>query len=142
MTDFEVQSLYQRIGQAMIEAAPPDWVRLAMHYRQAATTGQSKSTVTKSDGSTTWLHGLPTDMDEAFWELRGALYQEGKGAWYSAEAVVTRDGRITIDVDYDSEPQWFRPVVPLTYVEDLEMFPRDLEHQPEWLREKIREAGA
>ncbi|MGI4895826.1 MAG: hypothetical protein ACRYF3_12010 [Janthinobacterium lividum] len=85
---------------------------------------------------------MPIDLDEAFWELRQALYQEGRGAWYSAKAVVTRDGGIIIDLDYDNEPQWHRPVVPLTYVRDLEMFPRDLEHQPEWLREKIREANA
>jgi hypothetical protein len=138
----EIPALYQRIGRALIEDAPSGWERVEMVYWQAAKTGGSQERVTLADGSTKWLAHVGRDYDRAVWELRQALYQEGKGAWYTARGVVTRDGRIELDFDYDNEPQWDAPVVPLTYVEDLEMFPRDLEHQPEWLREKIREAGA
>ncbi|MEZ0166655.1 hypothetical protein AB2L27_18005 [Kineococcus sp. LSe6-4] len=33
------------------------------------------------------------------------------------------------------------PGLPLSYVEDLEMFPRDPEHIPDWLHEKFTAAG-
>lgn len=47
-----------------------------------------------------------------------------------------------MDVDYDNEPDWKIPVVPATYAEEQEQFPRDLEHQPEWYQQKLREAAA
>ncbi|NHC12931.1 hypothetical protein G9H71_03965 [Motilibacter sp. E257] len=69
------------------------------------------------------------------------MYQQGKGAWYTARVGVTPDGRLSIDLDYDHEPQWRFDVVPETYVEDLEMFPRDEESLPGWLKEKVRQSG-
>jgi hypothetical protein len=140
--DEKVFALYQRIGQALITEAPSGWERLEVVYWQAAKIGGSKKWAIFPDGSTAWIRNVDMDFHDAMRELRHTLYQEGKGAWYTAKAVITRDGQIALDFDYDDEPQWDAPVVPLTYVKDLEMFPRDLEHQPEWLREKIREAGA
>jgi hypothetical protein len=138
----DVLALHRRIGRALVAEAPSGWERLEMTCWQAARTGGSRKWATFPDGSTTWIRGVDMDFHDAVRELRRALYREGRGTWYTAEAVITRDGRIVFAFDVDGEPQWDAPVVPSTYVEDLKMFPRDLEHQPEWLREKVREAGA
>lgn len=142
MIDDETSSLHQRIGQALIGEAPAGWVALNTVCRRAGNLEESETTATMDDGTIVSVWNASVDFSLAFDELREAMHREGTGAWYTAVVTVTRDGRITFDFDYDSEPAWDISADPQTYVEDLEMFPRDLAHQPTWLREKIREADA
>lgn len=136
------QQIYQEIGQALVSVAPPSWGHLTSVYRKAGKTAQSQSVATMTDGSAVGLRGLPRAFDKSFSALRELLYQADKGTWYTASCTVTSDGRISFDFDYDSEPDWSVPVVPGTYVEDLEMFPRAADARPEWLQQKLVEAGA
>lgn len=138
MTPDGADQIYQRIGGALVSVAPPGWTEIQAVYLEASTTSQFQSSAVLPDGEKVWLRGVPHDVDYAFEELRKLLYQEGKGAWYTAHATVTSEGRISFDFDYDNEPAWATPVVPQTYVEDLALFPRDPDQQPQWLREQVQ----
>ena len=137
----DVHGLYQRIGQALVQAAPPGWVEVRATYVEAGTTGELQAVAVLSDGSYADLGSPALDLYDALSELRQLTHQPGRGAWYTAVVTVTYSGSIDLDLDHDSEPQWDVDVVPESYVEDLEMFPRDEEHRPAWLREKLRLAG-
>ncbi len=65
------------------------------------------------------------------------LYQPGKGTWFTARCTITADGRMSFDFDYDNEPEWDIDVYPDAYAEDQEKYPRDEEHQPDWLKHKL-----
>jgi hypothetical protein len=71
--------------------------------------------------------------------LRKACYQEGKGTWFGLEVTVAPDGAVTANYNYDTEPEWRRPIEPTLYVQEQERYPRDPEYQPEWFRQRLAE---
>jgi hypothetical protein len=74
--------------------------------------------------------------------LRQACYVEGKGTWFGIAVTVTRDGAATAEYNYDAEFEWNHTIEPTLYVREQEMFPRDLEHQPEWFQRRLAEGQA
>ncbi len=66
------------------------------------------------------------------------MYQEGKGTWFSLRCTINSQGGFTVDYNYDQDPQIVFPTAQ-GFTNDLKYFPRDDEHIPEWLREKLRE---
>ncbi|MGW9630834.1 hypothetical protein ACWGST_09025 [Agromyces sp. NPDC055520] len=76
-------------------------------------------------------------------QLRSAMYQPGKGTWYTMELVVTNDLAVTTRFDYDGEPAFTAPGVdPIAFATDLEKFPRDEAHRPDWLQRHLEAAGS
>jgi hypothetical protein len=79
-------------------------------------------------------------------ELRRIMYQPGRGTWFSARWSITSAGGSDAGVsaqvafNYDDEPVWRWPAHPGLYAIDLEMFPRDEECIPGWLRQKVNDA--
>lgn len=85
---------------------------------------------------------LPFAVYGALDALRAAMYREGAGTWFSATFRVTAAGSATAEFDYEGEPRWDVPPAPGVYVADLESYPRDAEHIPEWLSARLAEAAA
>lgn len=137
----ELQVLQQQVAQGLVNAAPPGWVVVRGTCSRAGKTGELQAVAVMQDGTEVGLSGLGFPVSKGFRGIRERLYEPGKGAWYTAVCTVTSSGAISFDLDHDNEPQWDIDVVPGTYAEDLEMFPRDEEHRPAWLQEKLRLAG-
>ncbi|WP_068482682.1 hypothetical protein [Pseudoclavibacter helvolus] len=78
-------------------------------------------------------------VSDAMDAVRVATYREGTGTWFSAKFTVTAAGAFTAEYNYDEEPVWDVPVDSIAYVTDQKRFPRDEEHQPEWLKAKLAE---
>lgn len=70
------------------------------------------------------------------------MYRPGAGTWFEMELTIDASGRVTTRFNYDDEPQQHTPFTPGEYLRDQQAFPRDVEHQPEWLRAKLAEATA
>lgn len=81
-------------------------------------------------------------LSKAVRKLRKACYIEGKGTWFGIAVTVTRDGAATAEYNYDTEFEWDTRIEPTLYVREQEMFPRDLEHQPEWFQRRLAEGQA
>lgn len=133
--------LYQQISDAFRAAAPDGWTVGHVTYRCAGKTAEYQALATMPDGRKVGFGRIPRSLSEAFRALRDSMYQPGKGAWYTAIATLYRDGRFSLDLDYDHEPQWFTPTHPGHYVEDLEQYPRSEENIPPWLRDRLTEAS-
>ena len=131
----------QIIFQQFDEAAVEGWVPGEIEYRQVGKTGEASMRAYSPDDSLSYPDLGGFAFSKAMRALRSAMAQPGTGAWFSAEIKLTGEGGFTMDVDYDSEPAWKVPIVAETYVEEQELFPRDDENQPEWYRQKLREAG-
>ena len=79
----------------------------------------------------------PRDLSALLETLREATYRDGLCTWFSVKIAVTSAGGATAEYNYDDEPEWDAPVDPVSYVKDLEKFPRDEDKQPAWLEKKL-----
>jgi hypothetical protein len=145
MTTEEQTAALHEIGGGILAVAPAGWTELRYSLAMTAELSGDRLAVTFEDGRQTYVRP-PEPPHNIFRELRAGMHQPGKGTWFSAEYVIIRPTRYSVDFDYDNEPVFsaglnFKPV-PMTYVNDLKWFPRDDEHIPDWLRQQIEEAGA
>lgn len=93
---------------------------------------------------TTWMvQTLPTEWDqlrvvEFFLELKRNMHKPGKDAWTSLRFHLIRDSsRYSAQYDWDNEPDWDHvPPVEL-FARELELFPRDEDRVPAWLRRRL-----
>jgi hypothetical protein len=74
---------------------------------------------------------------EALAELRAVTAPTGLGAWFTLSLTVRADGEVDASYDFDTEPGFLPPAGPADFARDLERFPRSVETQPTWLRERL-----
>lgn len=135
--------IVQELSAQLPERVSGEWVSLAFVARSLSMYGQSKLHVGRPNG-TQESALAPRSTDDLLEELRELMYRPGAGTWFSATWTLTKDDadRVSADVsfNYDEEPDWDPPIRPFNYALDLEDFPRDEEHIPGWLRERLDEA--
>ena len=78
----------------------------------------------------------PAKLMEMLAELRKGTYREGTGTWFTLRLQVHNLATISLDFDYDNEPQWEVPPPEDAYREELELFPRAPENTPYWLAQR------
>lgn len=140
MTDMQEQSrLVTEVAKSLVAVAPEGWTGLDYTAHMLRGQQQARLWIDMPDGRKGAFSG--DDTMALMRELRAAMYEEGKGTFFTANVVVTAsDGSVQTRFEYDEEPDW--DMVPGQYLVDLEAFPRDEEHRPEWLRARIAEANA
>lgn len=132
--------LMQRIGNLLLDVAPPGFRRLDLLVKMTVATQDAELTVYRQDGSTPEV--LPPEgLNEAFADLRRLLYRPDRGTWFSARCVVNAPSRIDINYNLDHDPLFFPPVPAADFARDLQAFPRRGAFVPHWLRRKLAEAG-
>ena len=132
----EQEQIARRIGVLLLQAAPEDWQQITVEYRA---TGEYHDllgeVITQEGGTHPWEP--PADLQEIFERLREGMYRPDVGTWLSALYVVERPSSYRIDINFDTEPRWQRPLPRAAYVDELRRYPRSDENVPDWLREKI-----
>lgn len=129
----------QRIAQGLARVAPTGWTRARVLCRMVGTHGEILAGATRPEGDEVVLPALPGDVGSAMAEMRHAQYEPGKGTWFTAMVTLLPDGKVTLNVDSTNEPTWSKPLETGQYTEDMRRYPRDVEHQPDWLRAKLAE---
>lgn len=74
---------------------------------------------------------------DALAELRAVTAAAGLGAWFTISLTVRADGEVDASYDADTEPGFLPPAGPADFARDVERFPRSVETQPPWLRERL-----
>jgi hypothetical protein len=127
--------------RALRSAAPRGWERLGFEFR--ATVGIDSVSFEVVDAAGRARAATPPGQAVGLMdELRREMYRRGKGAWFTARLDIGRDGRFSAEFDYDGEPEFTPPLTASAYVQDLERFPRNREHIPRWLRDKLKDVQA
>ena len=140
MTGPSADPYYRQIADGLVSRAPQDWAELEMVYREAGKLSEYSGSALTQTGEHVGLRRIPSTVADGFSGLRQLFYQQGHGVWYSAQFRLTRDGRMDLDLDHDSEPAWRIPAAPSTYLRDLELFPRDAGSLPPWLQDELAQA--
>ncbi|MGL4338831.1 MAG: hypothetical protein ACRCSP_00190 [Rhodoglobus sp.] len=129
--------LISEVARAVVGAVDQPWTKLMYRTMRVAPYGQEGTYITKPDGEIE-LDFPSRGVPRLVRELREVMYRPGTGTWFTFTLTVTPQGGVDAQFNYDDEPEWDLPQEPVLYVEDLERFPRDGEHIPAWLQEKLR----
>ncbi|WP_433700822.1 immunity protein YezG family protein [Nocardiopsis sp. CA-288880] len=141
MSSEGTQEHLQKIGTVLFGAAPEGWTSIEARLSAVGHVGQCLVYASPGGRGETRIT-TPAKISGHFMRLRGLMYHEGKGTWYTATFTLENNGSFNVDYDYDNEPDFLPPEPgPHEYRLDHQCFPRDEEHIPEWLLRKLREAG-
>lgn len=120
-----------------------EWESATLRIRRLAPYGETQMVVLRPSGKGTDedRSALPDrSVGRLVKELRDVMYWPGVGTWLSMELTVARTGgkgKVDVRFDYDGRPDWTDPPNPTLYAKELHKYPRDPEHIPDWLRERI-----
>ena len=135
--------LIREIGTLIPQRVEGDWIELQLIDNRLSMVADGHLNVKFSDGTSGGAFP-PLETSDLLDELRGVMYSQGSGTWFSATFRVVREesGETSANAsfNYDEEPEWNFSVDPGQYAIDLEDFPRDEENIPDWLRERLSEA--
>ena len=131
----------QAIFNEFSSAAECGWVRGEILYRMSGRMAEAEFEAVDAEGGVSYPDVSGTALFKAIEELRRAMAGPGTGAWMSATIALASAGGFSLDADFDNEPAWDVPVVAETYAEEQDLFPRDEQNQPDWYRQKVREAN-
>ncbi|WP_330183397.1 hypothetical protein OHB26_06945 [Nocardia sp. NBC_01503] len=134
-------AVLQVVGRALVDAVPAGWHRIRFEFRGTVQIDGARLESIAADGSAT-RHSVPKVAMREFDKLRAAMYQPDTGAWFTARYSIERTGDYTIEFDYDNEPDFTPQLTAGAYALDFQHYPRDEQHTPEWLRDRLREAQA
>ncbi|WP_433273690.1 hypothetical protein ACQPZF_19735 [Actinosynnema sp. CS-041913] len=141
-TDSRADDLVAEAANALASAAPAGWAELALSVSATVLAYDFAVTVRDERGADPGQVVLSPVVTDAFQELRGVLYEEDRGTWFSARMVLRPGTRPEVSFNYDEDPRWWPALHPTTFVRDLEVFPRSEEHIPPWLRAILDEGAA
>ncbi|MFL1432017.1 MULTISPECIES: hypothetical protein [unclassified Nocardiopsis] len=136
MTAAEQDRSLRRIGTALLEAAPQDWIKLRLVYAGLVDCESIHLEALLPDG-----HHVgrvpPLALLDELRELRAGMARPRTGTWYTAYYDLERPARYRVRYDHDNEPHFDEPRGNDSYLLDLEHFPRDRAHMPDWLLERL-----
>jgi hypothetical protein len=131
-----VQAGVERIGQALRNSSQPGWIRLDLLARVAVDLDEMTVFAVRPDGSIPSSEAAP-DVRAAVLDLRRMMYAPSSGAWLSLRATVDPPREMQLNLNYNDDPLWSRPVPGSIYRRDLHAFPRPPELLSAWLRSRL-----
>ncbi|MDT0326816.1 immunity protein YezG family protein [Nocardiopsis lambiniae] len=133
----EQQEILTKVGSKILGKAPNDWERIIYTRSALIEVANSLVEIEFANGEKKRA-SPPSDIGIPLDELRAGMYIEGKGTWFSLEYVITRPGKFKVHYNYDDDPGITFGTAK-GFTNDLKYFPRDPEHTPDWLNEKLQE---
>lgn len=133
------EELVNRVTTAVEREAPDGWRRIVLSMWATVAVTQTEFAVTMADGSRPDIS--PRSPDTELAELRSAMYVPDRGTWFSARFELNVGREPEARFNFDDDPQWFPDVPSWVFSRDLAAFPRADEHIPDWLRQRLDEAG-
>ncbi|MFE4455827.1 hypothetical protein ACFROC_00585 [Nocardia tengchongensis] len=135
----EQSALLQTVANALVAAVPQGWNRIRFEFRGTVQISGARFESIAADGVVE-RHSVPKVAMREFDRLREAMYEPGRGTWFTARLAIDQSRGPEVDFDYDSEPDFNPQLTAGAYALDLRYFPRDDAHTPIWLQDKLREA--
>lgn len=130
------QEILKKVGEAILKEAPEGWERIIYNRESVIDHSSSLTIIEFSDGSSV-REWPPVMVGVELDDLRAGMYAQGKGTWFSLEYIITRPGNFKVYYNYDEDPNIAFPT-PWGFTNDLKYFPRDEQHIPDWLHEKLQ----
>jgi hypothetical protein len=144
----QIDDLIKKIGQCIVGSIPInlDWDFVKYSTSILITYSESQGFVTKNGNEKSISVKFKDENGKAIhpnfvWQLREAMYETApnKGAWYSMDMQINKNGKFDIKFDYNNKPNFSIPIEELDFIRDYEKFPRQGEIIPDWLNKILTE---
>ncbi|MGW3996184.1 hypothetical protein [Amycolatopsis sp. NPDC004772] len=129
------------ITKALVDALSPGWRQLMIDFRAVGRNIDVAVGLTGPDGQER-VWDPPAEVWRAFQRLRGGMYTENEGTWFSARYTLEPPSRFTIQYNYENQPDFQPPPAPGEFATEQERFPRDEASMPDWYRAGLEAARA
>lgn len=129
--------ILDEVARALIESAPPGWTELRFGVTALAGQFEYEMSVLSVAGEKRVFS--PSPAKALCSQLRRIMYTPGVGTWFGMRVEIDSARHVSTRFNYDEEPTWRLDPGAVAYVQDLEKFPREVEHQPAWLQAKLAE---
>ncbi|WP_456819873.1 hypothetical protein [Cellulomonas sp. URHB0016] len=127
--------IIEAIARSLALVVEPGWT--GIDYRRAVLSPVSEGHLHVVYPEREAYPPAPREVAKLVKQLRDVMYVERSGTWFTFELWIEAPGSVRSKFNYDDEPAWDAPVPAGAYVTDQHSYPRDVEHQPAWLRDKI-----
>ncbi|MFD0199447.1 MULTISPECIES: TNT domain-containing protein [Saccharothrix] len=119
----------------LVQRLPGDWEQLFVDFRMVGRHLEAQvSGLTMYGSSFDWE--LPPEALPFFVQLRDGMARPGHGTWFTLKFHLVHPDTYSAEFDRDGEPDWAQPPGAEHYAEELELYPRDDDAIPAWLRER------
>ena len=132
--------MIQDIGRVLLRMAPAGWRRIDLKVLMATAGHEMTLTIIMSDGATSVVPA-PEVIGQIAAELRARMYRQGAGTWFGMRYTLDPPGDFHVSYNFDFDPLWRPPIRADVFAQDVAAFPRDEEHIPGWLRERLAETA-
>lgn len=120
----------------VITAQPPGWREVMIDYHHLGK--HTDGAVGVMDPSGTYRYwNPPAEVWQMFQRLRGGMYREGEGTWFSARLKIEPPYRYTVEYNWRNRPSFQNWPTPNQFTLELERFPRGERYLPEWFIESL-----
>ena len=134
------EQIVDHISGALVQAAPDGWNRIHLKVRASVLAREYELSVTLGDGRPAPVE-IPMEVKSDLVDLRPLMYQPGRGTWFTASLTLVAPDHREIAFNYDEDPEWWPDLPPVIFSSDLAEFPREDEHIPGWLQDKLAQAA-
>lgn len=136
----QVTELLRDLSTQLIHELPADWNQLFITYRSVGTYAELDSQLLTVLGqSRPWTP--PAGTSQFFADLRRDMHTNGGEIWTSAKYHLPDTCRFDIAYDWDAEPDWEVAPPARFFQEEVDMFPRQEQNIPQWIRRRLPESG-
>lgn len=136
----QVNELFQSFTTRMIHSLPPPWDQLFIDFRAMGDYSElDAQIISVTGGAVSWQ---APGAQEFFVDLRQDMYKRRRGTWFSLKYHLVHPSRYTVEYNWEQEPDWAHVPPPEFFGKELEKFPREEEHMPEWLTRRVAESAA
>ncbi|MFI9007331.1 TNT domain-containing protein [Actinosynnema sp. NPDC053489] len=119
----------------LVQRLPGDWEQLWVDFRMVGGYLETQvSGLTMYGSSFDWE--LPAEALPFFAQLRDGMARPGRGTWFTLKFHLVHPDTYSAEFDRDAEPDWTQPPPAEHYARELELYPRDEDAVPAWLRER------
>lgn len=139
MTPEEMMDTVQEVASRTFDLIRGEWTGIRIDHKEVLGAAATRVEVDRADGRTE-QEWLPPEVDRLLNRLRTGMHQPGKGTWFRARFTVQDTGEIGVEFDQKNPPGFDFTLDPRCFYRDLQRFPRNADHIPDWLLDQLSQA--
>lgn len=121
----------------MVQTLPTEWEQLFLTFRSVGDYVETPAQIITVFGGSGHLR-VPDDVAGFFLDQKRHMHKPGRAPWTSLRYRLTRhDSRYTAEYDWNNEPDWDHVPPAEMFARELELFPRNEDSVPAWLRRRL-----
>jgi hypothetical protein len=120
----------------VVRAQPMGWREVMIDYHHLGKQTDGAVGVLAPNGTYQYWEP-PVDVWRMFQRLRGGMYRDGEGTWFSARLKIEPPARFSVEYNWRNRPSFQNWPSPHQFTLELERFPRGARYLPSWFSENL-----